>query len=234
MGPWLIPLATTAIGLAGSYFMNKNSKGSNKGTYDQVRTGTPEASRFQKQLFESGGGLGNNPTYQGGNNYLQDLFSNNPDAMNRFQEPYIQNFNERIAPDIANRFAGMGTGNSGLSSSGFQQTLAQAGRGLQTDLASMREQQRMQGANSALAYSQQPITNQMNAMEWSPYATTRQAKQPGSADAFAQLAPGMMQMGMNGLQNYYNGQQSTVPSVPSNGGGMTYGGSYNPNIPMGR
>lgn len=228
MGPWLIPLATTAIGLAGSYFMNKNSKGSNKGTYDQVRTGTPEASKFQKQLFQSGGGLGNNLTFQGGNNYLQDLFSNNPDAMNRFQEPYLQNFNERIAPDIANRFAGMGTGNSGLSSSGFQQTLAQAGRGLQSDLASMREQQRMQGTGMALNYAQQPIQNQLAAMQWSPYQQTYQPSQPGAGNAFAQLAPGITQMGLNGLQNYYN-QPATAPQTTLNNySNAVQGAAYNP------
>ena len=226
MGPWLIPIATTI----GGYLLNKygNSKESNKGKYGQVRTGTPEASQFQKQLFESGGGLGNNPTFQGGNNYLQDLFSNNPDAMNRFQEPYMQNFNERIAPDIANRFAGMGTGNSGLSSSGFQQTLAQAGRGLQSDLASMREQQKMQGTGQALAYSQQPIQNQLSAMQWSPYQQTYQPSQPGAGNALAQLAPGMMQMGMNGLQNYYN-QPSTAPqNTLNNYSNAVQGAAYNP------
>ncbi len=128
-----------------------------------------EMKGFNKQSLMSllkmlkGGGLQGNDLFGGGSNFLQNLFSNDPQQMQQFQQPYMDNFQQNIVPDIANRFAGMGTGASGLNSSGFQQTLAQAGRGLQKDLASMRMQQQMQGLPQALQYAQQPISNMMTA-----------------------------------------------------------------------
>lgn len=181
-----------------SIFGGSNDSGGNafSGTpekYGRIRTGTPEASAFQRKLFNKKGLLGKSPLYQEGSNYLQQLLSGGDEAFQRFEEPYMRNFNENISPDIANRFAGMGTGNSGLSSSGFQQTLAQAGKGLQGDLAAMRSGLQMQALPQALNYAQQPINNQLNAMQWSPYQTTHTPRQPGIADSAAQLAPGLLQ-----------------------------------------
>ena len=187
----------------GSMFGGGDSKGSAmSGTPEQfrrIRTGTPEASRFQKRLFKNRGGLPNNPLYQEGSDYLQNLLSGSPEAFENFEAPYMQNFQENVLPDIANRFAGMGTGNSGLSSSGFQQTLAQSGRGLQRDLASMRSGLQMQGLNQSLNYAQQPINNQLNAMQWSPYQVTHTPRQPGINDSLAQLAPGVLQTLLSSL-----------------------------------
>lgn len=161
--------------------------------FRRIRTGTPEAAQFQKKLFKNKGLLEKNRGYRKGSNFLEELLSGSDSAFQRFEDPYLRNFNENITPDIANRFAGMGTGNSGLSSSGFQQTLAQAGRGLQGDLAAMRSGLQMQALPQALAYAQQPINNQLNAMQWSPYQTTHTPRQPGIADSAAQLAPGLLQ-----------------------------------------
>ncbi len=134
----------------------------------------------------NGGGLQGNDLYGGGSNFLQSLFSNDPQQMQQFQAPYMENFQQNIVPDIANRFAGMGTGASGLNSSGFQQTLAQSGRGLQKDLASMRMQQQMQGLPQALQYAQQPISNAMTAAGMVP---NQYYERPGQQ--------GMVQSGLN-------------------------------------
>ncbi len=137
------------------------------------------------RMLKGGGGLQNNPMFQGGSNFLQNLFSNDPNQMQQFQAPYMENFQQNIVPDIANRFAGMGTGASGLSSSGFQQTLAQAGRGLQKDLASMRQGMQMQGLPQALQYAQQPISNQMTAAQAIPSQYYENPGQPGFFQSFA-------------------------------------------------
>jgi len=141
-----------------------------------------------------GGGLNQNPLFQGGSNFLQNLFSNDPQQMQQFQQPYMDNFNQNIVPGIANRFAGMGTGASGLSSSGFQQTLAQAGRGLQSDLASMRGQQQMQGLNTGLQYAQQPISNAMTAAGMVP---NQYYERPGQS--------GLVQSGFNSFMQGLGG-----------------------------
>jgi hypothetical protein len=82
----------------------------------------------------------------------------------------------------------MGTGASGLSSSGFQQTLAQAGRGLQSDLASMRGQQQLQGLPQALQYAQQPISNKLAAAQSIPGQYFERPGQAGFLQNFAQGA----------------------------------------------
>jgi len=141
-----------------------------------------------------GGGLQGNPLFESGSNFLQQLFNPSSQSMQDFQAPYMENFNQNIVPDIANRFAGMGTGASGLSSSGFQQTLGQAGRGLQKDLASMRGQMQMQGAGQALNYAQQPISNMMSAAGMVP---NQYYERPGQQ--------GLVQGGLNSfLQGFGN------------------------------
>jgi hypothetical protein len=78
--------------------------------------------------------------------YLQQLLSGSPEATKAFSDPYMRQFNEEIVPGIAERFAGSGA----LSSSGFQNSLGQAGAGLAERLASLRENLRMGAANTGL------------------------------------------------------------------------------------
>lgn len=103
--------------------------------YSQVSTLDPQ----QQQLFSQFAQLLGPLLGQSGG-YLQDLLSGSPEAFERFEAPYMRQFNEQIVPGIAERFAGVG----GLSSSGFQQTLGQAGAGLSENLASLREGLRSQ------------------------------------------------------------------------------------------
>ncbi len=102
-----------------------------------------------------------NATYGAGNDYLQRLLSNDPEAYAAFEKPYMENFEQNIAPGIAERYAGLGTGGGALSSSAFSGSLAQAGRNLQSDLAMQRGQMQMAALPQALQYAQQPYTNKM-------------------------------------------------------------------------
>lgn len=78
--------------------------------------------------------------------YLQQLLSGDPEATAAFEAPYMRQFNEQIVPGLANQFAGMGA----LSSSGFQQSLGQAGAGLSENLAALREGLRSQAAGQGM------------------------------------------------------------------------------------
>jgi hypothetical protein len=165
----------------------------NKGINDFFMGNESEMNPFNKmvlqqllKMMKSGGGLEGNELFGGGSDFLQKLLSNDPQQMQQFQQPYLENFQQNIVPDIANRFAGMGTGASGLSSSGFQQTLAQAGRGLQSDLASMRGQQQLQGLPQALQYAQQPISNKLAAAQSIPGQYFEKPGQAGFLQNFAQ------------------------------------------------
>jgi hypothetical protein len=126
-----------------------------------------------------GGGLNNNQTYNQGNDYLQGLLSNDPEAFKHFEAPYMQNFEQNIIPSIAERFAGMGTGGGAGSSSGLYSSLAQAGKNLQTDLAGLRGGLQMQALPQGLNYAQQPINNSFNASNALPNQYYEQPGQPG-------------------------------------------------------
>lgn len=103
--------------------------------YSEVSTLNPQQEQIFNMLSSLFGGLG-----QQGGNYLSELLSGDSESFDRFAAPYKRQFEEEIVPGIAERFAGVG----GLSSSGFQQALGQAGAGLTENLASMREQLRSQ------------------------------------------------------------------------------------------
>ncbi len=80
---------------------------------------------------------------------------------------------------IAERFTGAGTGAGAQSSSAFQNSLAQAGRGLTTDIAGLRAGLQGQAANQALGYAQQPYSNVQNFSQISPFAYAQQEGSQG-------------------------------------------------------
>lgn len=121
----------------------------------------------EKDLF--GNPINQNQTYQAGNSYLQNLLSNSPNAYAASEAPYLQQFQQQVIPQIAERFAGMGTGAGGLNSSALNQTLAQAGSGLQNQLAALRQQMQGQAAGQGLQYSQQPISNLQTGLGLRPF-----------------------------------------------------------------
>ena len=133
------------------------------GSDSKMKNFNPESLQALLQMLQGQGGLEGNQLYGSGSNFLQGLLNNSPDAFKNFEAPYLQNFNQNIAPGIAERFAGMGTGGGALSSSALTNSLAQAGRNLQTDLAGLRSNLQMQALPQALNYAQQPITNRFNA-----------------------------------------------------------------------
>lgn len=167
-------------GLAGAYGSNKGFRNNANdflfGSESQMEPYNKNSLQALLEMLTNGGGLEGNQNYQEGSNFLSQLLGGQfaPNYENS-AAPYLQNFNERIAPGIAERFAGAGTGAGAYNSSGFQNSIAQAGRGLQSDLASMFEGLKQQhlgsqltGANQALGYAQQPITNRFGAAQAIP------------------------------------------------------------------
>lgn len=99
------------------------------------------------------------PGYQTGLNYLQSMF-NDPEFFRRFEAPLQRDFQERTVPELANRFAGMGSGGS-LGSTAFRNQLAREGSNLSTNIAALRGQMQQQAVPQLLGYSQQPFQNYM-------------------------------------------------------------------------
>lgn len=115
-----------------------------KGKTKQIPTmdaGQQQIMKMIEQALSGGGIFGQNAPYQQGMGYLQDLYSQSPQAFARMQEPYMKNFQQQVVPGIAERFSAAG----GRNSSAFNQAMGQAGANLESNLGGMFEQ--MRGAN---------------------------------------------------------------------------------------
>lgn len=159
-------------------FAGKKSKIKKKKRY------SPEQEQAMQDYFNNP--ITNDKTYQSGNEYLQKILGGGPNAFSDFEAPYLQQFNQQIAPGIAERFAGMGAG----SSSGLNNSLAQAAGGLQNQLAGLHGQLKMQALPQALQYAQQPYSNTQAGMGFNPYEFI---EQPGGPGLLHHLAQGLGQ-----------------------------------------
>jgi hypothetical protein len=101
---------------------------------NKVPSGTPQQEQLHNQVLSQAMGMTQG---QGGYNQAQDYYKNlfqpGNKAYEQFSAPYMNQFEEQILPQIAERFAGAGA----LSSSGFGQAVGGAGAGLQAKLAQL-------------------------------------------------------------------------------------------------
>lgn len=99
----------------------------NTGTKQQQQFGGNDIIKFLQQMMEQGGGL------NAANQYDQNLLQGGQEGFNQFAQPYNQQFENKILPGIAERYAGAGA----LSSSGFGQALGGAASDFQSQLAQL-------------------------------------------------------------------------------------------------
>lgn len=116
---------------------------------EQVPNGTPQQLNLHNNVIDQANNLSQGG-YNAAQKYQTNLLQPGNESYQNFANPYIENFEEEILPMIAERYAGMGA----LSSSGFGQSVGSASKGLQTGLAKLFEELRMQAAGN--------ITNQYN------------------------------------------------------------------------
>lgn len=159
--------------------------------------------------------------YQQGNDFFNSLF-NDQDFFNKFEAPAMRQFNEEIAPGLANRFASMGSGGS-TGSTGFRNQLAREGSNLETNLAAQRGQMQQNAVPQMLGYAQQPVSNWMTQMQQALQPTKNTYQGPstgmfgGLAAPFAQGAASIWgQQAGQQAGNQYAGQH---PSTSQGYGG---------------
>ena len=115
----------------------------------QVPTISPQQQQLLAQVIQAlmGGGLagGQNQALQ----YLQDILSDNPEAIQRMEAPTRRAFQEQTIPNILERFTSQGAG-LGRSSAVGQQ-LSQAGQRLEEGLAAQREGLKGNAAQSLMS-----------------------------------------------------------------------------------
>lgn len=152
------------------------------------------------------------PGYQTGQEWLTGLF-NNPQFFNQFEAPLQRQFQEQTVPDLANRFASMGTGGA-LGSTGFRNQLAREGSNLSTNIAALRGGMQQQAIPQLLGYAQQPFSNLMTLYNQALGHPTQNVYQPPSAGpfggAFASLMGGY---GQGFGQQFGQGMAGQNPSL---------------------
>lgn len=120
------------------------------GQIGQAPTQTSDQQALISRLLQGlGGPLGS------GLQNLQNILGGGQEAFEAFQRPAMRQFEEQVIPGIAERFAEAG----GLSSSGFQQSLGQAGQRLSENLSEQRaglQNQALSQLMQFLGMSQQP------------------------------------------------------------------------------
>lgn len=119
----------------------------------------------------AGGAFGN------ASDYYRDLLNPNGENANDFIAPQKRQFNEEIIPDLAEQFAGMGSG--ALTSSGFRNAGVSAGTDLAERLGAIRAQLRQQGAQGLSNLGQMGLGNYSQDV----------VSQPGTQGFLSQISP---------------------------------------------
>lgn len=149
----------------------------------KIETGTPEQQALHNNILSQAMGM---QGQQGGYGLAQNYFNsflgdNRQQALDQFSQPYLQQFEEQILPQIAERFAGGGA----LSSSGFGQALGGAASGLQAQLAQLFSQLQSQAAGQQYSQFNQLANTGLN---YQPFAYNQRQ---GSGGFLAPLLGGL-------------------------------------------
>lgn len=114
------------------------------GSWEQRSMLGPEQMGLYGQLQNSLMGQGAGGAFGQAADYYRSLLSDDNSTFNAMAAPEQRRFREQTIPDLAEQFAGMGSG--ALSSSGFRNAGVSAGADLGERLGSIRAQLRQQGA----------------------------------------------------------------------------------------
>ncbi len=171
--------------------------------HKRVSTLLPEQQGVYKDVTSAGQGA-----FTTAADYYRNLLSDNPADYEAFAAPEMRRYNEQIIPDLAEQFAGMGSG--GLSSSGFRNAAVSAGTDLAERLGAIRARLRAQGAQGLQNIGQTALGN------YSQDVVTQQAT-PGFIDyasnIVGQAVGGFgMGAGMNWMSNKSKGTTSPYGS----------------------
>lgn len=140
--------------------------------------------QIQKLQQSGAGDISQNQNYQQGQDWLSSLY-NDPEFFKQFEAPLQRQFSEQTAPDLANRFAGMGS--HGSFGTGFRNQLAREGSNLSTNIAALRGGLQQQGANQSLQYAQQPFNNLQSLYQNALGSPTNNIQYPATPGPFGNI-----------------------------------------------
>lgn len=203
-------LGLTAAGLLGAGGKSKQP------SVKELQTMSPQQSQLMNQMtgaISPTSIYGDNQAYQGGMDYLKNLYKGTPESFNKMADPYMRQFHQQTIPDIANGFSyggmgGVGRSSSGLggnrASSGFEHATTQAAGNLSSSLGGMFEGLRGNLLSQLMNFSQAPFTQGQSLLQ---NQTLNHHQIPGT--------PGFGQKVMSGLAG----------GLGSSLGQQTFGGS---------
>ncbi len=180
------------------------------------------------QIKAGGGGMmniENNPAYGQGMEWLQSMF-NDPEFFSKFEAPMMRQFQEQTVPELANRFASMGSGGS-TGSTGFRNQLAREGSNLSTNIAALRGGMQQNAIPQLLGYAQQPFQNVMSMYNQALGQPVNNQYQPPSAGPLGGPAAAFSGSYLSGFgqqmgQNMAGGNQQQNQQRPPGQSPLTY------------
>lgn len=150
----------------------------------QLPTMNKDQNRIMSQMSKGWGqggpppALGQNELYQQGQSLLQQLLSGGPDE--QLEAPLMRQYREQIIPQLVAQYGGQ-------SSSGLNNSLAQASQGLMEQLGAMRSQNRNSALGMVQQYAQAPrqqfFDEGSSMLQQQPFNYQQQG--PGFGQAFA-------------------------------------------------
>lgn len=173
MDPAMMSAIFAALGPLMKGFMGQG--GEFGSTYNSNQLGMLD--QILRSLKGGAPNIENNQNYQQGQEWLNSLF-NDPEFFKNMEAPLQRQFQEQTVPDLANRFAGMGSGGS-TGSTAFRNQLGREGSNLHSNIAAMRTGMQQQGVNQSMQYAQQPFNNYMQQL-MTALQPTQNVYQPGS------------------------------------------------------
>lgn len=144
---------------------------------ENVSTLRPEQEPLYDQAVNAGLKPGAGGAFGTAADYYRNNLSDNPADFDAFAAPQMRQYNEEIAPNIAEQYAGMGSG--GLSSSGFQNAMTQGGVDLSERLGAIRANLRHSSAQGLQGIGEVGLRNYSQNM----------VTEPGTEGFLSQIAP---------------------------------------------
>lgn len=204
MAAW-VPAAIQAAATIGSSLLGNNDQNKKLDNWNKE----------QKDFFSK---YVNNANLAGGQGaqdalgLLKQYLNPQSDVYKNFEQPYLNEFNNRTIPMLAERFAGLGGGmGGGLSSSGFGQALGTAGADLQSNLASLKSQLQRGSINDLLNFYMQMASGVIGAQPFS------YANRPGESNPLSSFMQGFNSQGFGGGFGNLFGNSSTPSSSVGTG-----------------
>lgn len=198
--------AAIAVPIILSIMEQMNKEGKTGSTYTEGQQSAIDDILNRLKSMSGGGGMDitQNPMYQQGNEYLMSMF-NDPEFFKNIEAPMRRDFEEKTIPDLANRFASMGSGGA-LGSTGFRNQLGREGSNLQTNMAAMREQMKMGALPQMFQSANQPYQNMMQMYQTALGHPTQNTYQPPSPGMWGPIAGAAVQGYFQNPNNRFPGQ----------------------------